>query len=706
MPSDHRICVVAALVLGAMEAEAATLDLGSSAATVDYHSTLSAGGSITCGAGDCVRVDIVDRHNGTGGVFILQGSGGWAASLPRLAADQDVVFLTPDITELGFTVSADYNDWFGGALTADQQREFALQAILTVTPTHPVPGSPDAKQEETFTFGAGADGSHRFSFLPNWVDSDVKVSLVLRPDPAHLLNSPLPEWRFEPLPLRVRFLPDQLLSLPMLPLGIIGKPPGLESWSRITQSEGSVVNTAVREESTDSSTHSTRVGVGPIPLHSTDQVTQERRVGAGTAQLLGWENKASVDSANSRRNGEGDVLVLAQNVDVLLYHAALDADFLLQEVGDVVLFPMGELATQREFLAGRSSTPSSNSIVQSLSFRDIDNLIALNPLLQSPYAALRPPRFHKVGVAVNWQDTRFQQAFAVDSTQIQSALQATAMTTVGDSNFNLELPLNVVIKAVSGYDVPASLVNPRFSDIQVGTAVVRQESSVELTRHTGSVVEYQLYNSSGAQHCAEAYFDSLFNGLLFRDCTPLCDRPGALCLSDILRRTEQWWFDLVREADAVGRGRDFYVVGALRLDGPDDGSRDLRFSRVDAPGPFYRSTVDPKTGGFVLPNLTPGVYRAELRGEVHEIELTEQGDLRYQRRGKDTKSGFENAYTAADGSFAVRSFRDACTSEERTRRCPLGSTSCTMTHSLKDLCGDRVMVDKTCVTLGDRMICR
>ena len=81
-------------------------------------------------------------------------------------------------------------------------------------------------------------------------------------------------------------------------------------------------------------------------------------------------------------------------------------------------------------------------------------------------------------------------------------------------------------------------------------------SSVELTRHTGTVVEYQLYDSSGAQHCAEAYFDSLFNGLLFRDCTPLCDRPGALCVSDILRRTEQWWFDLVREADAIGRGRN------------------------------------------------------------------------------------------------------------------------------------------------------
>jgi hypothetical protein len=699
--------MLAALVLTVTYARAATLELGAASSTNDYHSNLTTGGSISCTIDNCVRVNIIDRHNGGGGIFILHGAGGWSGGLPTLADNSSVVYLSPDITELRFAVSVDYNDWFTDALTDDQKREFAVSAFVTVTPTHTIPGNPEAKQVETFTFGAGQDGSHTIAFLPNWVDSTVRVSLVMAPDPAHLLNSPLAEWRFETPPLRVRFLPDLLLRLSVLPLGIIGKPPGLESWSRITQTEGSVVKTGIHEETASADTHSTSVGIGPIPLDSSDEVTRERRTGEGTAQLLGWEQKGSLDSTGPYRNGEGDVLVLAQGIDALVYHSALDADFLLHKIDGVAWFPMRELVIQRDYLTGRATVPSSNTIVRGLAFGEIQALIGLNPLLQSPYAPLGPPRFHKVGVSFNWQGGRLQQSFSVEGADIQSALQATSMTTIGDTSFSLELPINTIIKAVSGYDVPAALVNPKFSDVQIGTSIVQLVKSAELTRHTGTVVEYQLHDSTGAQHCTEAYFDSLFNGLMFRDCTPLCERPGALCLSDLLRHTEQWWFERVEAAKGGGLGRryDSFLVGSLRGGGPDD-RRDLRFERVDRPGPFYQSSVDRTTGGFALPNLAPGIYRAEFGTELLELELSEKGDIRYQRRGKDARSGFEYAYTAADGSYAVRSFRDACTAEERTRKCMPAGSDCTSTHHLKDLCGERGVLEETCTVVGNRMRCR
>ena len=702
-----RMFLAAFALTGAVaSASAATLDLGSASATSTYHSTLTPGSGVTCDIDNCVRVQITDRHGGGGGVFILEGNGGWASGLPTLGADPSIIIRGPDVTELRFTVSTDYNDWFAGALTGDQQREFAVTASVTVTPTHEVPGNLNARQVESFTFGGGQDGSHTFSFLPQWVDSQVRISLVMTPDPAHLLNSP-PEWRFETPALRLRFLPDTFLELPVLPLGIIGKPPGLNSWSSIAQTEGSVVKTGIREETAQAETHSHSVGIGPIPIDSSDEVTRERRAGEGTYQLFGWENKGAISSAGPLRNGEADLLVLAQGVDVLVYHAALDADFLLSEIDGIAYFPMRELLVQRNYLTGQATTQSSNSVVRGLALPVIRALIALNPVLENPYARLAPPRFHKVGVRYDGQGGALTQRYEVQGAEIQTALQASSTTTVDDSTFDVELPINAIIKAISGYDVPAELVNPQFTNVQVGTSIVELVSSAEITRHTGEVIEYGLFDTTGAEFCSEAFFDSLFNALLFRDCTLPCDRPGAICLSSLVARPDSWRFgtvEAVRGGFLTGRS-DYYVVGSLRLDGADR-LRTIRFARTDRPGPSYESSLDPATGAFVLPNLRPGMYRAKVGSDVHELTLSKAGDLRYQRRGRDARSPAEQAFAAADGTDSTRTFRDACTVEERTRRCTARGERCTSTHRRRDLCGDRRVFEETCTTERGRTVCR
>lgn len=166
--------------------------------------------------------------------------------------------LTPDTDERRFTVSVNYGTFFTNNLTSAQHTEFAARASVRVTPTHVIPGNPNAQQTFTHTFGNGADGSHTFSFQPNWVDVLVTVRLEIAPNPANLLNSPVAVWTWQTAPLRVRRAPAKLAQPRLLPLAIIGKPPGRDSWSAVLQSEGRVVKLGVHEETSTSVTHSAR----------------------------------------------------------------------------------------------------------------------------------------------------------------------------------------------------------------------------------------------------------------------------------------------------------------------------------------------------------------------------------------------------------------------------------------------------------------
>ena len=61
-----------------------------------------------------------------------------------MTTNYGIVNLTPDTDELRFTVSVNYGTFFENRLTSAQYSEFAARALVIVTPTHVIPGNPNA----------------------------------------------------------------------------------------------------------------------------------------------------------------------------------------------------------------------------------------------------------------------------------------------------------------------------------------------------------------------------------------------------------------------------------------------------------------------------------------------------------------------------------------------------------------------------------
>ena len=670
----------------------ASLSLGSASLNAEYHVTLYTGGTITCGIDNCLRVDIHDRFGANGGVFVMEANGGWA-NLPT--DNYGIVNLTPDTDELRFTVSVNYGTFFENRLTSAQHSEFAARASVIVTPTHVIPGNPNAQQIFTHTFGNGVDGSHTFSFEPNWVDVLVTARLEIAPNPANLLNSPVDVWTWETVPLRVRRAPAKLAQPHLLPLAIIGKPPGRDSWSAVLQSEGRVVKLGVHEEISTSVTHEASGGIGPIPLTSSDRVTKERREAEGTYQLLGYEEIGQLASAGTDGPGVGDLLVLLEEPTVHLYEAPQDLDYTLLDVGTIGYFAMKELLIQRDYLAGRSVSQSTNSFVRILTLEEIEGLIDLNPLLTNPHARLQTPRYHKVGASIHGQVGRSRQTFRITAADIATTVQASSTTTTVDDSFSITVPFSAVIKLITGVSVPSELVDPHGENTSIATTSVELINSREITRTTGEVFEYELYDSTGAEYCSEAYFDTLFNTLAFRDClSPSLKHLlkqawlGEYSLKELNGKAAQFEFQLLRaEADDSDKDGATLLIGSL----DDDRSKlagQITFYKRDEGSPFYTSDVDPKTGNFMLPNVSAGNYEAVVGQIVHRIEVRKDGVVTYKNE----------LLTDAEAESK------ACIVEKSADECSDDLGRCISTYSWKNICTGEYY-EETCETVKGKTTC-
>jgi hypothetical protein len=663
-------------------AQATTLALGSAMASEMYFVTLGVGGVYTCQQHNCIRVDIADRYGANGGVFLIEASGGWNGGLPT--GPGGYVVVEPAVTALSYTVQVTYDHEFEDRLTSAQHVEFGVKAYVEITPTYPIPGNPNAHQTLSFSFGYGADDVYTFTFMPNWVDTIITVRFEVAPHPAHLLNSPNTVWRWETLPQRVRLLPDQLLEMAVLPIGLVGKPPGGDSWSSVTHSEGAVVKMGIKEENGNSHTYASSGGIGPITLTSQDEVTTERRESEGTYQLTGYEEQHTLRSAGPYRNGEGDLLVVAVEPEVYLYNAPHDIDFQLKNIGGVAFFPMIELMIQRDHLAGQSAAQSGIGVVRGLSQHDIERLIALHPLLENPRARLSPPRFHQVGVPILGITGIQSGQLSITSTDIQSAVQSSSTTSTTDDSLSLEVPFDAAIKLITGYDIPGELVNPHGSNTDITRASVELVTSQEITRHSGTVYTYEYSDSNNNEFCIEKYFDSLFNALVFRDCTPAPN--SGWTLASLLAGAEPEWLKSIAIAEG-GTIFDKYLVGKLNAMELTEGTGEIRFVRDGSESWTYVSQTDPKTGAFALANVRPGDYTAKVGSFLHRLSVTDAGDVYHERTGKD--GSMEKTYTSADGTTSTHAYADACLREEGMRSCTSDGARCTTERRSKDVCSGR-----------------
>ena len=373
--------------------------------------------------------------------------------------------------------------------------------------------------------------------------------------------------------------------------------------------------------------------------------------------------------------------MVAVDPEVYLYNAPQDIDFQFKEVGGVAFFPMVELQLQRDYLQGQSTTQSGIAVVRGLSLHDIEQLIALNPLLENPRARLSAPRFHQIGVSISGITGMLSGQFSITAADFQSAVQSNSTTTTTDNSMSIEVPFDAAIKLITGYDVPGELVNPHGSNTDITRASVELVTSQEITRHSGTLYNYEYSDSSNAEFCIEKYFDSLFNALVFRDCTPA---PGSgWSLYKVFAGVEPEWLKFIDIIEG-GTVLDRYLVGALNDVELMEGADEIRFVRDGTTDWTYVSQIDPKAGAFALANVQPGNYTARVGSFLHQLFITTTGDASHTRTGKD--GSLEKTFTSADGTALTRSYTNECLVVEGSRSCTNDGAQCITEFISQDVC--------------------
>jgi hypothetical protein len=219
---------------------------------------------------------------------------------------------------------------------------------------------------------------------PRWIETDLTLRIKVWPDPSvvdtRLTQAGVP-FVYE-IPLQTKN--DVLFQLSpfILPIAIIGQPPGDLSWSQLTESSGQGASLAVYEQQGSSRTVQDSWGIGPFS-HTGPEIRNHREDGQGVSQILSAQQSLSIRTNTPYGIGQGDIMVVIRRPSFEQWESYRDLDFRLIDDGVPTLtaFPM------KAFLQ-----PGLNPMVDMLSADEKQALADINPLLRSKHARLSEPR--------------------------------------------------------------------------------------------------------------------------------------------------------------------------------------------------------------------------------------------------------------------------------------------------------------------------
>lgn len=553
----------------------------------------------------CIRADLVDRYNGLGGWFQMGTSGSWFDPTDT----QGIQHVDPGRT-LAFDVDVDYE--YMHFLTEAQLTDLAVVARVIVRPHFPHPSGTQPEQVLEHVFDGGTDDLYRFEFEPNWVDSDIEIRIEVD---SPLIEAPAGGWSWTQS-RRVRSGPSLQISPKFLPIALVGRPPGSKSWGEVANFASQSVKQGVTETQSQTSSNQTgyTIGIGPSNLTHSNQVVEKRREAEGTFRTLGWRDVTTIRADSPvHRNGNGDLLVVVEDPAVDLWEAPADRDFQVADAGTLAIVPMEELVVHRNGLNG-IGPGSSNSFVSRLDEDEVTALIDLHRLAEYPFWQLHAPRYHLLGGQVKIQDGSFGQAIEITKSDVESAISGTSQAQITSTNGSAKLPITAIVNAIWSYKVPFSLVDAHAAGTVVDSTEVELVRSLEVLESSGVAFRYNLKDEPGVEICSEAYWDTLFNTVVFRNCGTPQVSEGLL---------DAYFAEFAHDIEFVRySGDESLMKGNL------GGSMEMIELTEEITGVTYRADVN-EIGNFAIPNLRPGRYlvKQSLSGDVYTIELSKDDKL-------------------------------------------------------------------------------
>ncbi|TKB79581.1 MAG: hypothetical protein E8D45_03900 [Nitrospira sp.] len=465
----------------------------------------------------------------------------------------------------------------------------------------------------------------------HWIDQDVMLRVELWVDPTLVVTAMTPpneKYRKDlfitqnqviqgrnqavesPAWLRTLKSPLSRVSPYLIPIAIIGRPPGNQSWASMTVESGAGASLAVKTSNSSSVSTQSSFGLGPIDIFNTPTETIWRTSGTGVYRNFTFQSTTGRQTNNPYDIGTGDLMVAILRPTFETYETTGDFDFKYvpssQGVATTVSFPMQELMSPRP-----GTPPALLNQAENAAMRNLD------PLLADRRARLDSPRYLLVrseifsGTALSC-DTGMRE---ITKDEVQQALGNSSATT---SSSSVTIPIGSVLGAITGSPIP--IPDPTSRTTETTTVSAEYGTTRSLERSNGVLVSYRIADSDPAKWLyVEVYYDTFFRTFAFRDAST----PPVQASRDQLNNAYQFG------ARALGgwqtlRGQDpvrFMVAGSVASIAPQGG-----LAKISAPGkaPTY-VTVAKGTGNLMVPNLTAGQYTIEVQGRTAPLTVDSQG---------------------------------------------------------------------------------
>ncbi len=484
--------------------------------------------------------------------------------------------------------------------------------------------------------GAGSETYRMFRSVPfQYLDEDVALSVDVRIAPTDVdpgftgpgycsfalpsLHASSTAWR-EAMPY-------------LVPVGLIGRPPGNQSWSRMTATSGTGANLAVSREDGASVTSSEAFGLGIFGGFDSGEYTESRSTIQGIHQSVMAKSTASFQTHPAPQEpGEGDVLVALKYPPMRLYEAWLDKDFRY--------VPDGRAATTTAFAMRAFDVSGLNPNADRLTPDEKAAFRSLDPLLGHPHARLPEPRFYRIQVWDNVQGALVGgslSGLAIDRSTVESIVSTRHRA--APSTTEWKLPIGTILSSVLGVPIPGTF-DPTYRSSETTETWVELKTQHAFENSTGTLCEYQIGDSDPNRLLTvEVYYDTYFRSFLFRDAeTP----QRATARRDLIERLalavkplKRWTFLVLDEGDE-GDAKDPVAPESYEpnliagyLGRPLSKGCVVDFRPIDEGKPTHRG-IAYACGNVVLSNVEPGTYRTRIGIDVYELVVDESGAIEFR----------------------------------------------------------------------------
>lgn len=493
-----------------------------------------------------------------------------------------------------------------------------IQVTLTRSPSSlgPNPSVSDTVSAQT-TLGSIERNGLRWdpTFDLRWVDQRVNVRWEVWLDSS--VATPLALPGHYPLDLNLRTRKSALWQLSpfLVPVGLIGQPPGNLSWSKMTLASSSGAGLAVTDGQMTSTTVQDSYGLGPIQ-DSTPQYTNWRSQTRGTQTIFSLQSALNFSTHPIGRTtpygpGEGDLLFCLLRPTFEQYQTVADSDFrFVAPSGSPAFayFPMRELLLPQPGTPWAQLTPTENA-----AFR------TLNPLLTDPRAPLPAPRYVKVVGPIVGVTGALGGQFGTSSVTRREVDQARGSSTTTGGTSGPSLPLGA-LSSLIGSPLPVPDAFARHSEMTTSSVEYR-ESEMEQDENT-ILSEFEIADSDPTKVLwVEIYYDTLFRSFAFRDASPPTSVWERLRLRLAPSTTLKSWLGQREDWKPVGTN-SFLIAGPLKKWAPLGGM--ATFRSADGKQSLGRAGIDPVTGNILMTGLKAGRYSVlvEARGDLRATLLT------------------------------------------------------------------------------------